>query len=65
MDFVTGLLVSEGYNAILVVIDRLTKMRHFIPTNTTASAETVADLFVNHVYRLHGFPDTVVSDRGP
>lgn len=65
MDFVTGLPESEGHNAILVVVDRLTKMRHFIPTTTDASAETVADLYVNHVYRLHGFPKTVVSDRGP
>lgn len=65
MDFVTGLPVSEGFDAVLVVVDRLTKMRHFIATNTTATAETVADLYVNNVYRLHGFPDTVVSDRGP
>lgn len=61
----TGLPTSEGYDAVLVVIDQLIKMRHFIPTHTTATAETVADLYVNHIYRLRGSPDTIVSDRGP
>lgn len=65
MDFVTGLPSSDGKDAILVVVDRLTKMRHFIATTVEASAEVVADLYVTHIYRLHGFPDTVVSDRGP
>lgn len=65
MDFVTGLPMSDGKDAILVVVDRLTKMRHFVATTIEASAETVADLYVNNVYRLHGFPSTVVSDRGP
>ena len=65
MDFVTGLPVSQGFDAILVVVDRLTKMRHMIATNTTATAEDVADLYVNNIYKLHGFPNTIVSDRGP
>lgn len=65
MDFVTGLPLSDDKDAILVIVDRLTKMRHFIATTTTASAETVADLYVDYVYRIHGLPDTVVSDRGP
>ena len=65
MDFVTGLPTSDGSDAILVVVDRLTKMRHFIPTTIEASAETVADLYINCIYRLHGIPDTIVSDRGP
>ena len=65
MDFVTGLPTSDGSDAILVVVDRLTKMRHFIPTTIEASAETVADLYINCIYRLHGIPDTIVLDRGP
>ena len=64
VDFVVGLPVSEGYNAIMVCIDRLTKMRHFVPTTSEVTAEDTADLFLNYVYKLHGFPDTVVSDRG-
>ena len=64
MDFVTGLFISNGFNAILIVIDRLTKMRHFILINITITAETVADLYVNNIYRFYGIPDTIVSDRG-
>ncbi len=65
MDFVTGLPHSEGNDSILVVVDRLTKMRHFLPTTTTASAADVAELYVRNIFKLHGFPKTVVSDRGP
>ena len=56
MDFVTGFPLSGGFDAVLVVVDRLTKMRHFIPTNVTATAEDVADLYVNQVYRASRFP---------
>jgi hypothetical protein len=47
MDFVTGLPESNGYNAILVVVDRLTKMRHLIPTTEECDAPALADLFVD------------------
>ena len=57
--------MSNGFNAILIVVDRLTKMRYFILINITATAETVADLYINNIYRLYGMPDTIVSDRGP
>jgi len=65
MDFVTGLPWSQGYDAILVVVDRLTKMRHLIPCLTSTSAEDLANLFLENVWRLHGLPDGIVSDRGP
>ena len=65
MDFVTGLPWSQGYDAILVVVDRLTKMRHLIPCRTSTSAEDLANLFLENVWRLHGLPDGIVSDRGP
>lgn len=65
MDFVTGLPESNGFDAIMVIIDRLTKMRHLIPCNTTVNAREVADIFTTNVWRLHGLPDTIVSDRGP
>lgn len=51
------------YKNILVVVDRLTKMRHFIPTISLDTAELV-ECFVKHVYKLHGAPDSIISDRG-
>ena len=65
VDFVVRLPESMGYNAIMVCVDRLTKMRHFIPTTNEITAEDTADLFVNNIYKLHGFPHSTVSDRGP
>lgn len=65
MDFVTGLPTSEGFDAILVVVDRLTKMRHLIPCNDTATAPDVARLYLDHVWKLHGLPEAIVSDRSP
>lgn len=64
MDFITHLPVSYSYDAILVVVDRLTKFRHFIPCNGTCDAEQVAKLFRDHVWKLHGLPTSIVSDRG-
>jgi transposase InsO family protein/predicted aspartyl protease len=64
MDFVTGLPWSSGFDAIWVVVDRLTKMRHFIPCRTTTSAQDLADMFITDIFRLHGLPDNIVSDRG-
>jgi len=65
MDFITGLPWSDGFDAILIVIDRLSKMRHFIACKTTCSAQDLAQLYLSHVFRLHGLPGTVISDRGP
>lgn len=64
MDFVTGLPTSNEYDAILVVVDRLSKMRHLIPCHTTANAEDVAKMFLNSVWKLHGLPNSIISDRG-
>lgn len=64
MDFVTGLPESEGYDAIMVIVDRLTKMRHLLPCNTTVNAEDVAQLYLRNVWKLHGLPTHVTSDRG-
>ncbi len=64
MDFVTGLPWSDGYNAILVVTCRLTKMRHLIHCRDTTTAEQLAELFLEHVFRLHGLPRSIISDRG-
>ena len=55
---------------IMVVVDRLTKMRHYISctakeTENGTSAPAMARLFLDHVFQLHGLPETIVSDRGP
>lgn len=66
MDFLTQVPRTEGgHDAILVVVDKLTKMVHFMATTTTATAEKTAKLFVNHVWKLHGIPKQVVTDRDP
>src|SRR5258707_4783855 len=64
LDFITGLPMSNGYDALLVVVDRLSKMAHYIPTNTDITSKGLARLYFDHVFRLHGIPDSVVSDRG-
>ncbi|KAH0607596.1 uncharacterized protein H6S33_002630 [Morchella sextelata] len=64
MDFITDLPESDGYNEILVVVDRLTKMRHLIPTTKEADSKEVATLYIDNVWKLHGLPETMVSDRG-
>jgi transposase InsO family protein len=65
MDFITDLPVSHGYDSILVVVDRLTKMAHFVPCKKTATSEDTARLVLDSVVRYHGLPDDIVSDRGP
>ncbi|KAF8750364.1 hypothetical protein RHS01_09467 [Rhizoctonia solani] len=63
-DFITGLPKSNGYDAILVVIDSFSKFGHFIPTTKKVTAKGLADLFITHVWKLHGLPVKTVSDRG-
>ena len=64
MDFITHLPPTRsGYTSIMVVVDRLTKMVHFLPTFDSVSAEDVAALFRDRVFCLHGMPQSIVSDR--
>lgn len=65
MDFIVNLPWSEDYNAILVVVDRLTKHAQFIPTTTGLDAEGFALLFVKHIAARFGLPTSIVSDRDP
>jgi transposase InsO family protein len=66
LDFVVALPKTEGgYDSVLVLVDRLTKMVHLVPTTTSCTAENTARLFFDNVVRLHGVPKNVVSDRGP
>jgi len=64
-DFITKLPLAQGYDLILVVVDRLTKMVHFIPTTEKTSAEGLVRLFRDNVWKLHGLPKSIISDRGP
>jgi len=64
-DFITKLLLAQGYDSILVVVNRLTKMVYFIPTTEKTSAEGLARLFRNNIWKLYGFPESIISDRGP
>ena len=65
MDFITKLPLAQGYNAILVVVDRFMKMAHFVPTTERMSTEGLAQLFRDNIWKLHGLPDSIISDRGP
>jgi len=64
MDFITDLPKSEGYDAILVVVDCLTKMSHFIPCNKDMNARQFAKTFIKEIFRLHGLPKDIITDRG-
>lgn len=65
MDFVEGLPVSDGYNAIMVVVDRLSKYAHFIAVSHPFTAAQIATIFMRDIFRLHGLPKRIVSDRDP
>jgi len=65
VDFIMKLPVVAGKDAILVVCDRLSKMTHFVATTEGTTAEGLARLFWDNVWKLHGLPESIVSDRGP
>ena len=65
MDFITKLLISKGYDSILVVCNRFSKMSHFVATTEKTAVEELVRLFRDNVWKLHGLPESVISDRGP
>ncbi len=69
MDFVTGLPISanwkgDSYDSILVIVDRLTKMVHYVPVKVTIDAPGLAEVIIDVVVRHHGVPESIVTDRG-
>jgi len=66
MDFIVGLpRTQNGHDAIWVIVDRLTKVAHFIPISGRYRVAKLVDLYVDNILRLHGAPKSIVSDRGP
>jgi len=65
VDFIVELPQSAGHDSVMVIVDSITKHAHFVSTVTTISATGAAHLFLNHVWKHHGLPQKVVSDRGP
>ena len=62
MDFIEGLPKSQGYNVILVVVDRLTKYAHFVAVKHPYTASAIVQLFLDNIVKLHGLPQSIVSD---
>jgi hypothetical protein len=63
MDFIEGLPFSQGYSVIWVIVDQLTKYAHFIPLKHPYTAEKLAQVFMNQLFKLHGMPQSIISYR--
>jgi IS30 family transposase len=65
MDFIMGLLRTQtGYDSIWVIVDRLTKVAHFIPVKNTYSGPQLVELYISRIVCLHGVAKKIVSDKG-
>jgi transposase InsO family protein len=65
MDFIVGLTnTSQRHDSIWVIVDRLTKIAHFLPVHTTYNAKKYAEIYIDQIIRLHGVPKMIISDRG-
>ena len=63
MDFIEGLPSSHSYNCIMVIVDKFSKYAHFVPLSHPFTAYNVALAFMEHVFKLHGLPESIISDR--
>ena len=64
MDFITGLPMTwRQHDSIMVVVDKLTKATHFIPVKSTDVTDDIAKIFMKVIFKLHGLPKAIVSDR--
>ena len=63
-DFITKLLLTQSYDSILVVYNRMTKMAYFVPTTEKTQAEGVVKLFQDNIWMLHDLPESIIMDRG-
>ena len=65
MNFVVGLpKTQKSYDSIWVIVDRLTKVAHFLPVRTNYGGEKLAQLYVDNIVKLHGVPSRIISDHG-
>ena len=62
--FITKLPLVQGYDSILVVCNRMTKIAHFVPTTEKTLAKGIIRLFWDNIWKLHGFPESIIIDRG-
>ena len=65
MDFITGLPISKGNTTVLTMVDRFSRMAHFIALPKLPSAKETAEIMINNVFRIHGFPQDIVLDLCP
>src|SRR5258707_808234 len=65
VDMIGELLDSKGYNAVLMVVDHLSKQIHAVPTVTSLDSAGVTQLFLEHIWCHHGLLEEVISDHGP
>lgn len=65
VDFLTKLPPSNGFTMVIVFVDRRSKRAHFIPTSEDLDGVDFAQIFMEEVFKLHGLPDQMISDRGP
>ena len=65
MDFIVDLPPSKGYNMLMVVVDFFSKQAHFIPAKSLLTSNQVAQLFFKYIFKYHGLPEIIVSDRDP
>jgi transposase InsO family protein len=65
LDFISDLPVFNGFDTILIVVDRFTKITHFLPCTKGINSEGTTDLLMREVFQHHGLPNNIKSDRGP